>query len=64
MSFSFSRFQPDVDPSRDRDFRGLDVTDDLLLQLLWSLADWAVAYVGPMFWLCLAAMFLRALRGG
>ncbi len=58
------RYPGGADQARDQAYQAAQPTEDFLLQTAWVLADWAVAYVGPLFWLYLAAAFLKAALGG
>jgi hypothetical protein len=52
---------------RDRGFIGTGQTpsasDDWLLAAAYALAEWAVAYLGPFFWIALAAAYLATELG-
>lgn len=37
---------------------------DLVLKIAYTISEWAIAVVGPLFWICLAAGLLTAGFGG
>jgi len=39
---------------------GLDLSDDPLLHAAYAVAEWAITYIGPTFWICLGYWFLVA----
>jgi hypothetical protein len=43
--------------------RGPGFPDDALLRIAYTIADWVITFVGPMFWVCLAYLFLVAQLG-
>jgi hypothetical protein len=48
----------------DRQFDWLnrqpDVSDDAVLAIAYAISEWAIDFVGPLFWICLLAAFLAA----
>ena len=43
--------------------RGPDFPDDALLKIAYTISEWVITFVGPMFWVCLAYLFLVAQLG-
>ena len=40
--------------------RGPSFPDDALLKIAYAISEWVITFVGPMFWVCLAYLFLVA----
>ena len=40
--------------------RDLEHHDDPLLDAAYVMSEWAITYVGPIFWMCLVHLFLVA----
>jgi hypothetical protein len=40
--------------------RGPGFPDDALLRIAYTISEWVITFVGPMFWVCLAYLFLVA----
>ncbi len=38
--------------------RDLDLCEDPLLAIAYAISEWAITFVGPIFWMCLAYLFL------
>ena len=38
-------------------------SDDPLLTIAYAISEWIITFVGPMFWVCLAYLFLVAQLG-
>jgi hypothetical protein len=51
--------------ARRRDWvdRNLEFSDDPLREFAYALAEWAITFVGPIFWMCLGYLFLAAELG-
>lgn len=43
--------------------RELDFPDDPLLRTAYTVSEWAITHIGPIFWMCLAYLFLVAQFG-
>ena len=41
----------------------LDFSDDPLLEAAYAVSEWAITYIGPIFWICLVYLFLVAELG-
>jgi hypothetical protein len=41
-----------------------DLSNDPLLETAYAVSEWAITYVGPIFWICLGYLFLAAEFGG
>jgi hypothetical protein len=41
-----------------------DLSNDPLLETAYAVSEWAITYVGPIFWICLGCLFLVAEFGG
>jgi len=37
-----------------------DLSDDPLLEAAYAVSEWAITYLGPIFWICLVDLFLIA----
>ena len=48
---------------RGFDWVGPDLADDALLTFAYTISEWIITFVGPMFWVCLAYLFLLAQFG-
>ena len=64
MTQYLRRYSGGADQARNQAYQATQSTGDILLQAAWVLADWVVTYIGPLFWLYLAAAFLKATLGG
>ena len=40
--------------------RGPGFPDDARLRIAYTISEWVITFVGPMFWVCLAYLFLVA----
>jgi hypothetical protein len=43
--------------------QGPDFGDDALLKIAYTISEWVIFFVGPLFWVCLAYLFLVAELG-
>ena len=59
-----SHYRFEVFDYSEREFgwfdRGLGFPDDALLGIAYTISEWVITFVGPMFWFCLAYLFLVA----
>jgi hypothetical protein len=37
-----------------------DLSDDPLLEAAYAVSEWAITYIGPIFWICAVYLFLVA----
>jgi len=42
---------------------GPKFADDALLTIAYTISEWMITFVGPMFWFCLAYLFFLAELG-